>query len=146
MLDRIINPQKVEVGIGLDETCMLMCEKGWREAMVGTISLYDGEGERQHTIYLGATPEYGKKRFLEILQREIKQTKDRYPKATYVEIANGAESNWEFLNKHTDAQILDFYHASGYLRILAEVLHPKQIPKQKEWLKNSRTHQHCQRS
>ena len=34
----IINPQKVEVGIGLDETYMLMCEKGWREAMVGTIS------------------------------------------------------------------------------------------------------------
>ena len=37
MLHRIINPQKVEVGIGLDKTCMLMCEKGWREAMVGTI-------------------------------------------------------------------------------------------------------------
>ncbi|MFO0048795.1 MAG: ISKra4 family transposase, partial [Pseudanabaena sp.] len=31
---------KIEsVGIGLDGTCMLMCENGWREAMVGTISL-----------------------------------------------------------------------------------------------------------
>ncbi|MCA6525809.1 MAG: hypothetical protein IM583_06285 [Pseudanabaena sp. M114S2SP2A07QC] len=31
---------KIEsVGIGLDRTCMLMCEDGWREAMVGTISL-----------------------------------------------------------------------------------------------------------
>ncbi len=29
---------KIEsVGIGLDRTCMLMCEDGWREAMVGTI-------------------------------------------------------------------------------------------------------------
>jgi hypothetical protein len=129
---------KIEsVGIGLDGTCMLMCEDGWREAMVGTISLYDGEGERQHTIYLGATPEYGKKRFLERLEREITQTKNRYPSATYVGIADGAESNWKFLNEHTEEQILDFYHASGYLGILAEVLHPKQIPEQKEWLKTS---------
>jgi len=39
--------------------------------MVGTLSLYDSEGERQHTIYLGAAPEYGKKSFLERLEREI---------------------------------------------------------------------------
>jgi len=129
---------KIEsVGIGLDGTCMLMCENGWREAMVGTISLYDGEGERQHTIYLGATPEYGRKRFLERLEREISQTKARYPKATYVGIADGAESNWKFLNEHTEEQILDFYHASGYLGILAEVLHPKQIAEQEQWLKTS---------
>ena len=98
------------VGIGLDGTCMLMCEEGWREAMVGTISLYDEEGERQHTIYLGATPEYGKKRFLERLEREIRQTKERYPNATYVGIADGAETNWKFLSQHTEEQILDFYH------------------------------------
>jgi transposase-like protein len=77
---------KIEsVGIGLDRTCMLMCEDGWREAMVGTI--YDGEGECQHTIYLGATPEYGRKRFLERFEREVTQTKDRYPSATYAGIA-----------------------------------------------------------
>lgn len=125
------------VGIGLDGTCMLMCEDGWREAMVGTISLYDIEGERQHTIYLGATPEYGKQRFLERLEREIHQTKARYPSATYVGIADGAESNWKFLNQHTEEQILDFYHASGYLGIVAEVLYPKQLGAQKEWLKES---------
>jgi hypothetical protein len=38
---------------------------------------------------------------------------------------------------HYNQAILDFYHATGYLEILAEVLHPKQIPEQKEWLKNS---------
>ena len=61
------------VAIGLDGTCMLMCETGWREAMVGTISLYDIAGERQHTMYIGATPEYGKARFLERLEREIER-------------------------------------------------------------------------
>ena len=39
------------VAIGLDGTCMLLCDNGWREAMVGTISLYDALGERQHTNY-----------------------------------------------------------------------------------------------
>jgi hypothetical protein len=37
-------PMAVEiasVAIGFDGTCMLLCESGWREAMVGTISLYD---------------------------------------------------------------------------------------------------------
>ncbi len=53
------------VAIGLDGTCMLLCDNGWREAMVGTVSLYDALGERQHTIYIGATPEYGKAQFLE---------------------------------------------------------------------------------
>jgi hypothetical protein len=45
------------------------------------------------STYLGATPEYGKKRFLARLEREITQTKKRYPNATYVGIADGAESN-----------------------------------------------------
>jgi hypothetical protein len=44
-LDVAIN----SVAIGLDGTCMLLCDTGWREAMVGTISLYDTVGERQHT-------------------------------------------------------------------------------------------------
>ena len=34
------------VAIGLDGTCMLLCETGWREAIVGTINLYDSQGER----------------------------------------------------------------------------------------------------
>ena len=48
------------VAISLDGTCTLMGEDGWREAMVGTLAFYDAEGERQHTIYLAATPEYGR--------------------------------------------------------------------------------------
>ena len=53
------------VAIGLDGTCMLLCDTGLGEAMVGTVLLYDVEGSRQHTIYIGATPEYGKAIFLE---------------------------------------------------------------------------------
>jgi hypothetical protein len=32
-------------------------EGGYRQAMVGTISLYNSEAERLHTIYLGEAPE-----------------------------------------------------------------------------------------
>src|SRR3954468_6640818 len=52
------------VGIGLDGTCLLMGQDGWREAMVGTLAFFDAAGERQHTVYLAATPEYGKAKFL----------------------------------------------------------------------------------
>lgn len=125
------------VAIGLDGTCMLMCETGWREAMVGTISLYDKAGERQHTIYIGATPEYGKASFLDRLEREIERTKARYSKAIYLGIADGAASNWQFLKKHTSQQILDFYHASGYLGAVATALYPQDVNQQKEWLTQS---------
>lgn len=122
------------VAIGLDGTCMLLCESGWREAMVGTISLYDALGERQHTIYIGATPEYGKAKFLERLEREIGRTKARYPQATYIGIADGAAANWQFLQRHTTQQVLDFYHASGYLGAVALALYPKELTQQQQWL------------
>lgn len=125
------------VAIGLDGTCMLLCESGWREAMVGTISLYDALGERQHTIYIGATPEYGKASFLERLEREIARTKARYPQATYIGIADGAAVNWQFLNRHTTEQVLDFYHASGYLGAVAVALYPQDSTQQKRWLSQS---------
>ena len=135
-------PPKLEVdissvAIGLDGTCMLLCETGWREAMVGTLSLYDALGERQHTIYIGATPEYGKASFLDRLEREIQRTKERYPKATYIGIADGAASNWQFLEGHTQAQILDFYHASSYLGAVAVALYPEALAQQQRWLTQS---------
>jgi hypothetical protein len=138
-------PPKLEVeiksvAIGLDGTCMLLCDTGWRETMVGTISLYDALGERQHTIYIGATPEYGKASFLERLEREIGRTKARYPQATYIGIADGAASNWQFLNRHTTQQVLDFYHASGYLGAVAVALYPKDLTQQQQWL-NQTCHQ-----
>ena len=51
------------IAIGVDGTCMLLQKDGWRVAMAGTIAFYDAQGERLHTIYAGATPEYGKEKF-----------------------------------------------------------------------------------
>ena len=78
------------VGISLDGAYVLMHDNGYREAMVGSISLFYKNGDRQHSTYVGTAPEY-------------------------VGIADGAKSNGSFLSKHTDKQILDFYHVSEYL-------------------------------
>jgi hypothetical protein len=90
------------VGIGVDGTCMLICEQKWREAMTGSISLYDKRGERLHTIYIGAAPEYGKEMFFNRMNREIDHVKSLYPRALFAGIADGAKSNWDFLGPYID--------------------------------------------
>lgn len=122
------------VSLSLDGTCILMREDGYREAMAGTVSLYNKGGERLHTIYLGASPEYGKTRFLERLERTIYHVRLQYPDAKYVGIADGAKVNWDFLEKHTECQILDFYHATEYLTDVARAVHPMLEGKRKDWL------------
>ena len=90
------------VSVGLDGTCMLLCKEGYRQAMVGTVSLYDRKGDRQHTTYIAAPPEYGKDAFIKKLERIVGLAKEKYPKATFVGIADGAKDYWSFLKQHTD--------------------------------------------
>lgn len=122
------------IAIGLDGTCMHLRKEGWREAMAGTISFYDAKGERQHTIYLGATPEYGKADFLSRFTAEIERVKTHFPNAKRIGLADGAESNWQFLTQHTETSILDFYHASSYLGAVANAKYPKDKSAHKAWL------------
>ena len=120
----------------LDGAYILMANEGYREAMVGTISLYDCDGERQHSIYLGEAPEYGKGSFKARYEQEIERIKARYPEALYLGIADGAQDNWTFLTSHTDRQLLDFYHVTEYLADAAHALYPKktQHVQRKQWL------------
>lgn len=126
------------VSIGVDGTCLLLCEGGFRQAMVGTISLYDSEGERQHTTYVAASPEYGRATFLERMLRDIDQVKRLYPNAHYQGLADGAPENWTFLEPLTDTQVLDFYHATQYLDRVAKAVHPRSVEAQKIWMQ-----EHC---
>ncbi len=51
-----IDKEIVTVGIGSDGTCSYVGNEGWGgETMVGTISLYDKDGNRLHTIYTSFT-------------------------------------------------------------------------------------------
>jgi hypothetical protein len=117
-----VDAEITAVGIGIDGSCMSMCEGQWREAMAGSISLYDHAGERRHAIYAGAAPEHGKATFLARMEREIAHVKALYPQARPIGIADGARSNWDFLERHVDEQILDYYHAAEYVTQAADAL------------------------
>jgi hypothetical protein len=110
------------IAIGVDGTCMLLQEDGWRVAMAGTIAFYDAQGERLHTIYAGATPEYGKEKFHTKFRREVDRVKEAYPNVPYIGLGDGAADNWSYLKPMTDQQTLDFYHASEYVGKAAVVM------------------------
>ena len=103
------------ISIGLDGTCMLMHADGWRESMCGTIAFYDNQGERLHTVYCSATPQYGKEKFKMKFSREIERVQAKFPDALYIGLADGARDNWTFLSKYTSRQLLDYFHAREYV-------------------------------
>jgi hypothetical protein len=125
------------VALGIDGTCMLFCEEGFRQAMVGTLSLYDVTGERLHTVYLGAPPEYGKAQFYERMEGEIQRYKQRYASAKWVGVADGAHDQWTWLERWTDQSILDFWHAAGYLEKAAGGVCPSRKDRT-PWFEQSR--------
>jgi hypothetical protein len=109
--------------LGLDGTCALFCEECFKQCMVGTITLYDAAGERLETIYLAEAPEAGKATFLERLDREWQRVCAHYPEAHRAGLSDGARDYEPWLAARTTWQILDFYHASGYLAGAAAGMH-----------------------
>ncbi len=130
------------VVVSLGGAHLLTCDDGWQEAMVGAISLYDGSGDRQHTIYIGAGPEYGKVHFIGRLEQEIAHVKALYPEALYLGIADAAKDGWPLLEKHADWQLLDYFHVTECLARVAYAAHPRKAakPLRKQWL-HERCHQ-----
>jgi hypothetical protein len=126
------------IAIGVDGTCMLLHVDGWREAMAGTIAFYDAQGERLHTIYAGATPEYGKEKFHAKFLREVDRVKEAYPNVPYIGLGDGAADNWSYLKPLTDHQTLDFYHASEYVGKAAVVMFngAKKKKEREAWLED----------
>lgn len=53
------------------------------------------------------------------MDMEIERLKKQYPKVSYVGIADGAKSNWNYLASQIGVEVLDFYHASQYLSQVA---------------------------
>lgn len=129
------------VVVSLDGAMIPMADAaGYREAMVGTLSFYDHAGERQHSIYLAAAPEYGKQAFLQRMEREIVRAKQHFPAALYLGIADGAASNWRFLERHTDRQLIDFFHATEYVGKVAQATYPY---RQAEGQRAQWQHEYC---
>ena len=105
------------IATGLDGTTLPLREEHYKEAMCGTIALYDAKGQRLSTAYLGAMPESGKGQFTERFTTRVAQVKARYPRARHVVLSDGATWNWQLLEaQYPDATgILDFWHAAQHL-------------------------------
>ncbi|MDB6132027.1 MAG: hypothetical protein JWM59_270 [Verrucomicrobiales bacterium] len=132
-------PEEVaSVSIGVDGACVHMSmparpqaadrtaadgRKGrtreWRVGMVGAITLYDKTGERLGTIYAATAPpedkSQGKAAFWSIMEKEAAAVQARYPAAIYTGLSDGASDLLPWLRERTTRQVLDFYHACGYL-------------------------------
>jgi hypothetical protein len=98
---------------------------GYREVGCGTLTLYDGEGERVQTIRYARMPEYKKGTLAAQLQAEAQAILGARPDLRRVYLADGADSNWELLAEVERAvggdpagavQIVDFYHACEHLQ------------------------------
>ena len=121
------------IAIGRDGAMMPIRGAGYREAMNGTIALYNRAAERLHTIYVSCAPEHGRQSFEEVLEREIAQVTGMYPGVPKIGLGDGARDNWTYLKRRTDIEILDFYHATEYLAGVSCVMAaPGQSPG--EWL------------
>jgi hypothetical protein len=132
----LLNEAITTVVVSLDGAYVLMRDDGYREAMVGNISLYEVTGKRLHTVYIGEAPEYGKGSFFQRLEKEIATVKNHYPDALYLGIADGAKNNWSFLEHHTSRQLLDFFHVTEYLANVSYAAYPGKTdkPKRTIWL------------
>lgn len=126
----------------LDGAYLNTVDDGWQETMVGSISLYDCDGQRQHSIYFGVSPEYGKESFPQRYEQELSHVKRMHPDSLYVGIADGAKDNWTFLKQQTQSQLLDFFHACEYLNKVAFAAFPEKTgkPDRQRWTKE-RCHQ-----
>ena len=98
----------------------------WREAACGTISLHDKDGNRVWTISSGRMPEKNKITLKQWLSQELEAVLRKRPALTFVTIADGALDNWSYLtNLASDAEILDFYHATTHLAKASEYAQSK---------------------
>ena len=145
------------ISIGVDGACLLMNQRSadatapdqrkdrtreWRTAMVGAITLHDQDQVRQGTFYAACAPpveetgeegkgtgKKGKAAFWATMEREVAAVKKRYPDATCVGLSDGAADLLPWLAGQTSVQVLDYYHASGYVHAAAPAFRHEAVPK-----------------
>ncbi len=109
----------VTVSVGLDGAHLNTRRDGWRQGMAGTIALYDAQGERLETLYVGGgpgeTPPTGKAAFLSRLDELTLRVRECYPQAQVVGLSDGAVDLQKYLASHTDDYLLDFHHAAEHV-------------------------------
>lgn len=98
--------------------------KGYREVGCGTLSLYDADGERLHTVRYARQPEKHKATLRQQLEAEAQAIVAVAPQLRLVKLSDGAPAHWDYLARLNVApagshmktwEIVDFYHACDHL-------------------------------
>lgn len=94
----------------------------YREASCASISFYDSDGERLHTVRSARMPESKKRTLKAWLIEESGRALAEQPELMLVKVADGALDNWKFLSEELPGgvEIIDFYHAAEHLRAALE--------------------------
>ena len=100
-----INEKINTIGISLDGAHIPTIKDGYREGMIGTISLYNSEMKRLHTTYIAAAPKYGKSEFFNRFEREINWVKQNYASIKTIGIADGAKNKMAIGSTHKNESI-----------------------------------------
>ncbi len=118
---------------------------GHQEAGCGTVSLYDGDGERLQTLRYARMPERKKFTLQAQLQGEAQALFATQPDLRRVHLADGAEGNWKLLAEiehalglapETRLEIVDFYHACDHLKNGCDAIWGESTPRsQAEFLR-----------
>ena len=143
-----IPAQAVSVCISLDGTMLPMFLEGkgvvrpmiWKEASVGTISCYDAQGVRLHTVYFGEMPEPRKATLKQRLEEELVHATRLRPDLRLVAVADAAADNWTYLSALVPEafQLIDFWHAAQHLGAAAEHIFPQDSTARSMWFKRYR--------
>jgi len=115
----------------------------WREAGVGTISIYNaGDGrdiapERLATRYFARMPEAGMKTLFDQQSCAVRELRRERDFSGVVVICDGKQALWKTIDEDSlysnATQILDFFHAAEHLSRAAEAIFGKSNAKADRW-------------
>lgn len=113
---------------------------GYQEVGCGTLSFYDGEGERLDTLCYARMPEANKATLKSIISAEVQAALAQRPDLTVVKIADGARDNWTYLATLVPdgEERVDFYHAAQQLKAALDAAYGESTPKGQAQFKNYR--------
>ena len=94
---------------------------GYREVGCGTVTCYDAEGQRLHTVRCARMPQTRKQTLKEMLSAEVTAVLAQRSELRVVKLADGALDNWSFLRELApqaadSTELVDFFHAAAQLK------------------------------
>jgi len=138
--EEIVPEEAVTLAMSIDSTSVQIRKEGWRQATAATVSIYDAQGIRLDTVYIGRMPEGEKTKAKHMIEEEVEARMAKQRFKYIVCIADGARDLWRyFREKYPEAiHVVDFFHVCEHLSKLSELFFGDPSEAQ-AWYKKYRT-------